>query len=205
MYNPLQTDAPACYYPHRVWGSSFTLGYIFKLIFFLHRIHILGNSDFGRDGHPYPALCSSKGVASLGFSWHIQSWFSKAVSLLQCIRIFVECLPLSMTLWMPLIISFQCKKRSIEQKEEHLSNINSKHLGLSPQTLNPKVPFYYEHFMYIYNSLIICPNYIMCQWVHGLRNSLNQLQICSHNLWMKMAHHIPRSERIYQLCHLPRD
>jgi hypothetical protein len=70
------------------------------------------------------------------------------------------------------------------------------------RSLGPKMFFYLENFLELWDGIIVHPPYTYKHWMHSLRIPLVQLRIGSHRLQVETNHHIPRSDRVYQMCHL---
>jgi hypothetical protein len=71
-----------------------------------------------------------------------------------------------------------------------------------PTSLGSKMSFYLEHFLELRDGIIVRPPYTYKHWMHSLRIPLGQLRVGSHRLRVETDHHIPRSDRICQMCHL---
>jgi hypothetical protein len=71
-----------------------------------------------------------------------------------------------------------------------------------PTSLGSKMSFYLEHFLELWDGIVVRPPYTRRHWMHSLRIPLGQLRVGSHRLRIETDHHIPRSDRICQMCHL---
>lgn len=107
----------------------------------------------------------------------------------------IQILPVSRHLWPPTQVLNKLTREDIYRLFIQVT-------CTSPSTSLGSKMSYLEHFLEFQDGIIVCPPCTHKHWMHSLKIPLGQLKVGSHRLWVETDHHIPRSERIFQVCHL---
>jgi hypothetical protein len=184
-------------------STHFCLEVIFHLVSFLHRVSLSETLPSGESNTPTSHFAprrlllriTPQAVHEVGSQRHLE--------LLQSMTISPERLPpFSFSLDAPhhLLSTRQVLNQAIR---EDIYRLYIQVTWTSPPTsLGSKMSFYLEHFLELQDGIIVRPPYTCKHWMHSLRIPLGQLQVGSHRLQIETDHHIPRSDRICQMCHL---